>query len=250
MIVAARRRRLRLQGHAARRTSCSPRWPPRSSAARSSSRSPASRCSRSSATARRRSSASGSAPTRDGRLHRDRARRRRADLDASRSSPSRPRVATRMMYAAPNRRTTPPAGPRSTCPTPSWMRAPGRVPGHVRARVGDGRAGRSRCGLDPIELRIRNEPDVDPETGMPFSSAATSSPACARAPSASAGPAATRARARGATGAGWSAPASPPSTYPARRAGPRRRDRARSSRRPLRRARSPPPTSAPARARR
>jgi xanthine dehydrogenase YagR molybdenum-binding subunit len=26
------------------------------------------------------------------------------------------------------------------------------------------------CGLDPIELRIRNEPDLDPETGHPFSS--------------------------------------------------------------------------------
>src|SRR5215472_17728650 len=26
------------------------------------------------------------------------------------------------------------------------------------------------CGLDPIELRIRNEPDVDPESGLPYSS--------------------------------------------------------------------------------
>ncbi len=26
------------------------------------------------------------------------------------------------------------------------------------------------CGLDPIEFRIRNEPDTDPETGRPFSS--------------------------------------------------------------------------------
>src|SRR5256712_13963889 len=26
------------------------------------------------------------------------------------------------------------------------------------------------CGLDPIELRLRNEPAVDPETGLPFSS--------------------------------------------------------------------------------
>src|ERR1700694_949465 len=26
------------------------------------------------------------------------------------------------------------------------------------------------CGLDPIELRIRNEPAVDPESGRPFSS--------------------------------------------------------------------------------
>jgi xanthine dehydrogenase YagR molybdenum-binding subunit len=26
------------------------------------------------------------------------------------------------------------------------------------------------CGLDPIELCIRNEPAVDPETGLPYSS--------------------------------------------------------------------------------
>src|SRR5258708_20938960 len=26
------------------------------------------------------------------------------------------------------------------------------------------------CGLDPIEVRVRNEPRVDPETGHPFSS--------------------------------------------------------------------------------
>jgi xanthine dehydrogenase YagR molybdenum-binding subunit len=26
------------------------------------------------------------------------------------------------------------------------------------------------CGLDPVEFRIRNEPDVDPESGLPFSS--------------------------------------------------------------------------------
>src|SRR2546430_17434738 len=26
------------------------------------------------------------------------------------------------------------------------------------------------CGLDPIELRVRNEPAVDPETGFPYSS--------------------------------------------------------------------------------
>ena len=26
------------------------------------------------------------------------------------------------------------------------------------------------CGIDPVELRLRNEPDVHPETGQPFSS--------------------------------------------------------------------------------
>ena len=89
----------------------------------------ASRCSRSPATAPRRSSACGSAPTRDGRLTAIAPRRRRADLDASREFAEQTAVATRMMYAAPNRRTTHRAGPRSTCRRPSWMRAPGECPG-------------------------------------------------------------------------------------------------------------------------
>ena len=25
------------------------------------------------------------------------------------------------------------------------------------------------CGVDPVELRLRNEPEVDPETGLPYS---------------------------------------------------------------------------------
>ena len=98
-------------------------------------------------------------------------------------------------------------------------------------------------GLDPIELRIRNEPDVDPETGIPFSS--RNLVACLR---------------EGAERFGW-AERDPParrdgrwligtgvaaSTYPAYRS-PGQGDRALRGRR-LRRARSPPPTSAPARA--
>ena len=72
-----------------------------------------------------------------------------------------------MMYAAPNRRTTHRLA-RLDVPTPSWMRAPGETPGHVRARVGAWTSWRSRCGIDPIELRIRNEPEVDPESGPPL----------------------------------------------------------------------------------
>ena len=68
------------------------------------------------------------------------------------------------------------------------------------------------CGIDPIELRIRNEPDVDPETGNPWSTAGSSN-ACDRAPSGSAGRPRSAHRERGATASGWSAPASPrPST--------------------------------------
>ena len=43
------------------------------------------------------------------------------------------------------------------------------------------------CGIDPVELRIRNEPDDRPRDRPAVLSRATSSSACARAPSASAG---------------------------------------------------------------
>jgi xanthine dehydrogenase YagR molybdenum-binding subunit len=75
---------------------------------------------------------------------------------------------TRMMYAAPNRRVT----HRLTVldvPVGSWMRAPGRCPGMFGLEVAmDELAAAS--GIDPIELRIRNEPERDPETGKPWSS--------------------------------------------------------------------------------
>jgi CO/xanthine dehydrogenase Mo-binding subunit len=29
------------------------------------------------------------------------------------------------------------------------------------------------CGLDPIEFRVRNEPEVDPESGLPMSKEAS-----------------------------------------------------------------------------
>src|SRR3989440_1081536 len=75
---------------------------------------------------------------------------------------------TRMMYAAPNRLTTHRLA-RLNVPTPAWMRAPGECPGmYALESAMDELA--IACGLDPIELRIRNEPTVDPETGHPFSS--------------------------------------------------------------------------------
>ena len=77
-------------------------------------------------------------------------------------------VVTRMMYAAPNRSTTHRLA-RLDVPTPFWMRAPGECPGmYALESAMDELA--IACGLDPIELRIRNEPDLDPETGHPFSS--------------------------------------------------------------------------------
>jgi xanthine dehydrogenase YagR molybdenum-binding subunit len=77
-------------------------------------------------------------------------------------------VCTRMMYAAPARRTTHRLA-RLDVPTPSWLRAPGECPGmYALESAMDELA--IACGLDPVELRIRNEPDLDPETGLRFSS--------------------------------------------------------------------------------
>src|ERR671928_190074 len=77
-------------------------------------------------------------------------------------------VPTRMMYASPNRRT----GHRLAAldvPTPSWMRAPGETPGMYGLECAMDELAIA-CGVDPIELRARNEPETDPETGLPFSS--------------------------------------------------------------------------------
>src|SRR5205823_12711176 len=76
-------------------------------------------------------------------------------------------VVTRMMYAAPNRRTSHRLAALDV-PTPSWMRAPGECPGmYALESALDELA--IACGLDPVELRIRNEPEVDPESGHRFS---------------------------------------------------------------------------------
>ncbi|MBP3035572.1 xanthine dehydrogenase family protein molybdopterin-binding subunit [Arthrobacter sp. zg-ZUI100] len=74
----------------------------------------------------------------------------------------------RMMYACPNRRTTTRLAPLDI-PVPSWMRAPGECPGMFGPEVAMDELA-AAAGLDPIELRRRNEPHVDPETGKPFSS--------------------------------------------------------------------------------
>ncbi len=75
---------------------------------------------------------------------------------------------TRMMYAAPNRRTTHRLA-RLDLPENSWMRAPGECPGMFALESAMDELAIA-CKLDPIELRIRNEPLVDPEDGKPFSS--------------------------------------------------------------------------------
>ncbi|MGW7573831.1 xanthine dehydrogenase family protein molybdopterin-binding subunit [Streptomyces sp. NPDC054765] len=53
-------------------------------------------------------------------------------------------------------------------PTPSWMRAPGLAPGSFAMESALDELA-EKCGLDPIALRARNEPDVGPVSGLPFS---------------------------------------------------------------------------------
>ncbi|RCW44490.1 xanthine dehydrogenase molybdenum binding subunit apoprotein [Halopolyspora algeriensis] len=77
-------------------------------------------------------------------------------------------TASGIMYAAPNRRITQRLVPRDV-PVTSWMRAPGHCPGmHVLETAMDEMA--QACGVDPVEFRIRNEPELDPLSGKPFSS--------------------------------------------------------------------------------
>jgi xanthine dehydrogenase YagR molybdenum-binding subunit len=73
----------------------------------------------------------------------------------------------RMMYAAPNRRTTHRLAALDV-PVPSWMRAPGECPGMFGPEVAMDELAEA-LGLDPVELRIRNEPTVDPDSGNPYS---------------------------------------------------------------------------------
>jgi xanthine dehydrogenase YagR molybdenum-binding subunit len=77
-------------------------------------------------------------------------------------------VATRKMYAAPNRRTRHRLA-RLDVPTPTWMRAPGETPGMYALECAMDELAIAG-GIDPVELRIRNEPEVGPESSLPFSS--------------------------------------------------------------------------------
>jgi xanthine dehydrogenase YagR molybdenum-binding subunit len=77
-------------------------------------------------------------------------------------------VPSRMMYAAPNRRTSHRLVALDV-PVPSIMRAPGEAPGMFALESAMDEMAIA-CGLDPIEFRVRNEPAIDPESGLPFSS--------------------------------------------------------------------------------
>ncbi len=77
-------------------------------------------------------------------------------------------VCSRTMYDAPALRTTHRLVALDV-PSPRWMRAPGEAPGmYALESAMDELA--VALELDPIELRVRNDPDRDPETGLPFTS--------------------------------------------------------------------------------
>ena len=74
---------------------------------------------------------------------------------------------SRTMYAAPNRRTTHRVAPLDV-PVPTIMRAPGESSGMFALESAMDELAIA-CGLDPVELRIRNEPGTHPESGLPWS---------------------------------------------------------------------------------
>ncbi|SDF33956.1 xanthine dehydrogenase YagR molybdenum-binding subunit [Blastococcus fimeti] len=75
---------------------------------------------------------------------------------------------TRVLYAAPHRRTTHRLA-RLDVPPPTIMRAPGETPGMFALESAMDELAH-QLGLDPVELRIRNEPARDPERDLPWSS--------------------------------------------------------------------------------
>ncbi|MDN4162303.1 xanthine dehydrogenase family protein molybdopterin-binding subunit [Nocardioides abyssi] len=75
-------------------------------------------------------------------------------------------VPARVMYAAPHRATTHRLAELDV-PVPSWMRAPGEMPGMFAHEVAMDELA-LHTGVDPVDLRVRNEPEVDPDTGNPW----------------------------------------------------------------------------------
>ncbi|MEV4944941.1 xanthine dehydrogenase family protein molybdopterin-binding subunit [Streptomyces sp. NPDC053755] len=77
-------------------------------------------------------------------------------------------VPARTMYTSPAGRTVHRVVALDV-PTPSWMRAPGEASGmYALESAMDELA--VATGIDPVELRVRNEPDTEPDSGRPFSS--------------------------------------------------------------------------------
>ncbi|MEU7413027.1 xanthine dehydrogenase family protein molybdopterin-binding subunit [Streptomyces sp. NPDC042638] len=75
---------------------------------------------------------------------------------------------SRVMYATPNLRSSHRVVPLDV-PVASWMRAPGEAPGmYALESAMDELA--DALGMDPVGLRVRNEPEREPFSGKPFSS--------------------------------------------------------------------------------
>lgn len=72
----------------------------------------------------------------------------------------------RVMYDAAAHRTENQVVPLDV-PSPTWMRAPGEAPGSFALEAALDELAHE-CGVDPIELRLRNEPDRGPVSGLPF----------------------------------------------------------------------------------
>ncbi|HZO92374.1 MAG TPA: xanthine dehydrogenase family protein molybdopterin-binding subunit [Candidatus Baltobacteraceae bacterium] len=77
-------------------------------------------------------------------------------------------TATRIMYRGENRHTTHRLA-KLDVPTPTIFRAPGETPGVYALECAMDEMAQ-RCLIDPVEFRIRNEPEVDPESKRPWSS--------------------------------------------------------------------------------
>jgi len=75
---------------------------------------------------------------------------------------------TRVMYGSRALRATHKVV-RLNVPSPRWMRAPGEAPGSFALESAMDELAIA-CGLDPIELRVRNEPSVAPGSRRPFTS--------------------------------------------------------------------------------
>jgi xanthine dehydrogenase YagR molybdenum-binding subunit len=76
-------------------------------------------------------------------------------------------ITTRSLYAAPNRLTRHRLVPLDL-PRGEDVRAPGEAPGLLAVESAMDELAHA-LGMDPVELRIRNEPTRDPERGVPFS---------------------------------------------------------------------------------
>ncbi|MEU0395561.1 xanthine dehydrogenase family protein molybdopterin-binding subunit [Streptomyces sp. NPDC006208] len=77
-------------------------------------------------------------------------------------------VPARVMYTSPNSRTVHRLAALDV-PSPSWMRAPGETPGMFALESAMDELAVA-TGVDPVQLRLRNDTDTEPDSGRPFSS--------------------------------------------------------------------------------